>query len=114
MRLQDFISESISQIINGVKDAKNKNDTDARINPSELRLSSSVEQRELFDFRSHILLSKVEFDVAVTTEEATGTKGGIGIFVGAIGLGSHGQSDTRSSSVSRIKLNVPIALPKGS
>jgi hypothetical protein len=113
MRLQDFITESVLQIINGIHDAQKKNNTDARINPSSLRLGSNVEQRELYDFDTHMLLSNVEFDVAVTTEESKGIQGGIGIFVGAVGLGSKGESGSKSTSLSRIRFNVPILLPKG-
>ena len=113
MQLQDFISQSIQQIVNGIRQSQQENKTDARINPSGLKLGSSLKQQELYDFENQMLLSSVEFDVAVTAEETTGTKGGIGIFVGAVGVGSQGKTDTRSSSVSRIKFTVPIALPKG-
>jgi small neutral amino acid transporter SnatA (MarC family) len=53
----------------------------------------------------------VKFDVAVTVGEGTGTKGGIAVFVGAIGLGSQGESKTSQSSVSSIQFEVPISLP---
>jgi len=60
-----------------------------------------------------MLLSNVEFDVAVTAEKSEGTKGGIGVFVGSIGLGAQGKSDLKNQSVSRIKFSAPISLPKG-
>jgi hypothetical protein len=55
----------------------------------------------------------VEFDVAVTTTENTGTKGGIGVFVGAVGFGSQGHSDAGKTQLSRLKLSVPTLLPRG-
>ena len=58
-------------------------------------------------------LHPIEFDVAVTTTEGTETKGGIGVFVVAVGLGSQGKSDATNSSSSRIKFSVPIFLPNG-
>ena len=56
-------------------------------------------------------VQKVEFDVAVTASTGTATKGGIGIMVGAIGLGSQGKSEAQDSSISRIKFLVPMVLP---
>jgi hypothetical protein len=53
----------------------------------------------------------LEFDVAVTAQEGTATKGGIGVFAGAIGLGSQGQSTAANQTVSRIKFAVPVLLP---
>lgn len=53
----------------------------------------------------------VSFDVALTIEEGSGTKGGIGVFVGAIGVGSQGQSDSRSTSLSRVTFSVPVIFP---
>ena len=101
MQLQDFISESILQIVNGILDAQTKNITNARINPSNLKLGTKMTQQELYDFDNRMLLSRVEFDVAVNAEESAGAKGGIG------------KIDTKSSSINRIKFNVPIALPNG-
>ena len=113
MKLKEFISQSIQQIVAGVYEAQKKHGTDARINPSDLRLGSETGQKHLFDFDSHMLLSNIEFDVAVTTEEGKGAKGGIGVFVGSFVLGSQGQSEIKNSSFSRLKFNVPICLPKG-
>ncbi len=53
----------------------------------------------------------VDFDVALTVKEGTETKGGIGIFVGAFGVGSQGQSSAENASLSRVKFVVPITLP---
>lgn len=101
MELKDFVSQSIQQIVAGVREAQQQHGTDARINPSNLRLGSETSQKHLFDFDNHMLLSNVEFDVAVTAEEGKGTKGGIGVFVGSVGLGSQGQSETRNSSINQ-------------
>lgn len=98
MKLQDFVSETLKEIIDGVlaaqRYAASKN---ARINPgSPVRRESQ---------------QHVEFDVAVTTTEGTETKGGIGVFVGPVGLGSQGRTDNTNSSVSRIKFSIKVELP---
>jgi len=56
-------------------------------------------------------VQRIDFDVAVTATEGTETKGGVGIMVGAIGLGSQGKSDASNASQSRIKFVVPMVLP---
>lgn len=113
MDIKEFVSQSIQQVIAGVREAQQQHGTDARINPSSLRLGSATRQEHLFDFDNHMLLSNIEFDVAVTAEEGKGTKGGIGVFVGAVRLGTQGQSESKNSSISRPRFNVPICLPKG-
>lgn len=54
----------------------------------------------------------VEFDVALTVTEGTGTKGGIGVFVGAINLGSAGESKNENVSISHVRFRVPLQLPQ--
>ena len=113
MKLQEFIKESILEIMNGVKEAQQSNSTGAKINPGDLRLGDGIKHAHLYDFGSGSLLSSVEFDIAVTAEKSKETKGGIGVFVGAIGIGSQGQSDSKNVSLSRIKFTIPIRMPLG-
>lgn len=98
MELQDFIAETLKEIISGVRRAQESAiDLGAKINP---RGGSIVEMRN------------VQFDVAVSTSEGAEKKGGIGVFVGPVGsVGSQDQSDLASSSMSRIKFSVPLKLP---
>jgi hypothetical protein len=98
MELQDFIAETLKQVISGVKRAQESAiDLGAKVNP---RGGAMVEMRN------------VHFDVAVSTGEGTDKKGGIGVLVGPVGsVGSEDQSNAASSSRSRIKFSVPLKLP---
>ena len=98
MELQDFIAETLKQIISGVRRAQESAiDLGAKINP---RGGAMVEMRN------------VHFDVGIITSEGTDKKGCIGVLVGPVGsLGSEDQSDTASSARSRIKFSVPLKLP---
>jgi len=112
MELRDFVSETLTQIVEGVTSAQSKaNQSGAKINP---HLRTSFEQAGKLGFlqTGEGFAQIVQFDVALTVTEGTGTKGGIGVFAGAINLGSSGQSQTESSSVSRVKFSVPLSLPK--
>ena len=53
----------------------------------------------------------VEFDIVVTAIDQDKTKGGLGIFVGGVGVGVQGQIDALNSTVNRIRFSVPIYFP---
>lgn len=112
MELKDFVSEALQQIVEGVNTAQ----------ASIEHHGAAVNPNLIGDYKEHakhgLLLSGtgkvaqiVEFDVALTVKEGTGTKGGIGVFTGAINLGSSGQSSQEKSAQSRVKFCVPLTLP---
>ena len=110
MKLDEFVSQTLKQVIDGVSDAqqygKSKN---ANINPSSARMDNKAAEYS-FCLKTGIPLQDVEFDVAVTVSEfsTTSDEGGN---VGAISVTSLNQSSNQSGSVSRIKFKVPILLP---
>ena len=110
MELKDFVSQSIVQICDGVADARRQKGADV-VNPG---ISMRISDKDLHNRGNLVaergrIIREIEFDVAVTTSEGTKTKGAIGILVAGLGLGSQGQTDKASGSVSRIKFSVPIA-----
>ena len=111
MELKDFVSESIKQIIDGVNEAKRyAGENGGMINPRRWGWNSTNVQAK-FDRTTGAAIETIEFDVAVTAIDGTKTKGGIGVFMGAVGIGSQGQSENSHSSVSRLKFSVPVVLP---
>ncbi|EIQ1514463.1 hypothetical protein LUR59_004661 [Vibrio parahaemolyticus] len=114
MELKEFITEALTQIVEGVHEAQVKVDASgAEINPIVRGGIDYVAQNGggLATANGNYA-QLVEFDVAVTVTEGQGTKGGIGIVAGAINLGSTGQSNSENSSVSNLKFKVPVALPQ--
>lgn len=117
MNLQQFIKETLIQIAGGIREADEAvAGNGAAVNPRDVVHNKSGEgpygyyaEDSKGSYRRPV--QSVEFDVVVTASEETETKGGIGIHVGAIGLGSAGKSGRDSSSESRIKFAVPILLP---
>lgn len=110
MELQEFVSRTLISVVEGVIAAQAKYDHtgDERIINPPVRAGSDAREVHV---RGGLAPQSVEFDVAVTASESTETKGGIGIHVGAFGLGSQGKSDAANTSVSRIRFTVPIMLP---
>jgi len=112
MNLQEFVTQTIIAIVNGVADAKAKLGED-RVNPMIEAFSpknNSADSVRLMDKKGN-LMRNVSFDVAVTASKATGTKGSIGIIVAGLGLGAKGQTDKSNATVSRVQFTVPVTLP---
>jgi hypothetical protein len=112
MNLKDFVSESLVQIVSGVAQAQEQlHGTRARVNPQMFTTTDKNSIGQAHGSDSDQPVYNVEFDVVVSAAEGTGTKGGIGVAVGFIGLGSQGQSEAKSGHESRIKFKVPLLLP---
>jgi hypothetical protein len=103
IELRDFVSTTLIQIITGIKNAQkdeSMHDSGAAICP----IGQSTTD-------SKVLNQAVNFDITVNAESSRGTQGGIGIFVGPVGVGSKGQSQSAGSSQNRIQFTVPVYLP---
>ena len=102
MKLQEFVKETLIQVIEGVRNAQGMlSEKDGAINPRALSLSGPIHNgREL---------QHVDFDVAVTVIEESGVSGRISVF----GIGAKGGASEENSTVSRIKFKVPVGLPSG-
>ena len=104
MNLQDFVSETLTQIIDGVGDAQTKVAQRREETGGEEAIGQRVNPVRL-------PAEWVSFDVAVTVEQGEGTKASIGVFSGVFGLGVQGESESKNVSLSRINFKVPIRYP---
>ena len=111
MDLKQFVSMSLEQIMAGVADAQ-KAAHGGEVNPNIWMNQGDAAKLKILQADSGNWIHMVDFDIAVTVGESTGTQGGVGLVVGPVALGSKGQSSAESSSVSRIRFQVPISLPK--
>jgi hypothetical protein len=97
MNLDEFISQTLTEIINGVISAQKAcTDKSAAIAPRKSARDPDYQN--------------VDFDIAVTVEKGTQTKGKIGV-LSIISLGAAGQSDNSQTAINRIKFSVPVYLP---
>ncbi len=111
LSLEDFISETLFQMVNGVSKAQERVEPlGGRVNPRGLNkdnqgewvIGGSVSERKYAQF--------IEFDIAVTIAEDTQGKVGVGLF-SAVAFGGQAQLQDQSSTVHRIKFSIPITLP---
>jgi hypothetical protein len=110
MDLKTFVAETLTQIVEGVREAQVRTkDSGAAVSP---RITQSTRGEERRMIANGHLVHVIDFDVALSATEGTGTKGGVGVVVGAFTLGTTGQSQTQTSASSRIKFTVPLVLPE--
>jgi hypothetical protein len=104
MNLQEFVQDSLKQIMAGVSEA-GKDDT--RIAPR-----MHVDEKDAMTLRTTAYrpVFLIEFDVAVTVADTSATGGKAGITVLSVAtLGGEKSKTTETTSVSRIKFSVPVS-----
>ena len=113
MELSAFIKETLGSIISGVEGAQGAVDLD----------SSAAIVPELEEYGEHGVLQAqqrkastgvhqvVDFHVALTNTDATGGKGGLGVFLAGIGVGAQAETQAEHVSLTRIDFSIPIRLP---
>lgn len=109
MELKEFIAETLSNIILGVKEAQDKLEiAGAAINPRIWQYEKNFD-RPLLNSERHVEF--IEFEVGLKLEEKEGSKASISIFSGILG-GVEGNSSEINQSVNRIKFRIPMAYPQ--
>jgi hypothetical protein len=113
MDLKDFISGTLSQLIDGVIDAQNKvqsvGRSGGRVNPHVRTPHPDASIYGVTNDKLPVIF--VDFDVSLVAQEGTGTKGGIGVVTGFLALGSQGESKEQVQTSRKIKFRIPVALP---
>jgi len=111
MKLEDFISESITQIISGVLKAQEfAANNNASINPMSLQKSKSSGD-SYYDSSNLRPAQVIDFDISVTTQEDGQVSGKAGVFVSVIKFGVEAKEGTSNQMSNRIKFSIPIMLP---
>ena len=109
MNLQEFIAETLRQIITGVASAQEH----AKTSGAYINVPTTIFFGNTYKINPDSLPEPriIEFDIAVTTSEAKDIQGGMGIFVASLGLGYKAKKNIIDSEISRIKFSIPIILP---
>ncbi|EGR0935750.1 hypothetical protein NL53_19035 [Vibrio variabilis] len=105
MELDKFVSKTLCMISKGVHDAQKEcSEYGVIINdaPSSLHKDNGVYGS------NYSILQKVEFDVAITTEDTSNGEGKISV----LGIGVGGGTHSKDTYTSRVKFNVPISFPR--
>ncbi len=108
MEVQEFVKETISQILRAVKECQVEfpNQVGVAVNPGDNLPKGG--KLTLFGYH-YIPVEMVEFDIAVTTSTRTDANGKIGISVAGVGV----DSSRENADSSRVKFSVPITFSDG-
>lgn len=112
MEFKDFVAESLKQVVDGMETAqKYAQEKGARINPQGTEIAQADRVSLNYGYVKVEYSQLVSFDFAIPASEDKQAKGGAGIFIVPLTLGSQFQKDTANSNVSKIKFSAPLFLP---
>ena len=112
MELKQFVKEALTQITEGVKEAQETiRESGGYLNPA-VRISSAPAQSHVSSLSDGQNIYTVDFDIAISVAENTGTKADGKLTVASIlNLGAGVSSSESNSTLSKIAFKVPLALP---
>lgn len=112
MKLEDFVTNTLKQIINGVKNAQEfAKVNDAKVNPSNIHIVGQSSALTYWDNYNSIAGQAIEFDISVTTHDEGQREGKAGVFVAFLKAGVSGKESTENIATNRIKFTIPVFLP---
>jgi hypothetical protein len=117
MKLDEFVSQTLIQIIEGVANAQQAVEkSGGSVSPAPFQQQPTPDEYGLFEYNksanSYRKIQQIKFDVALTTTEDSGKAGGAGVSVGVLTIGGKATSTESSTSAGRIQFEVDIALPR--
>jgi hypothetical protein len=113
MQLEQFVHQSLVSIADGVLAAQQELQLkQVLVNSSMRGQSGNAENWAHYgrDSRGCPVFA-VDFDVAVTVTEETGSKQGIGVVSGIFAVGGQQREDSKNTAVTRLQFKVPISYP---
>ena len=107
MELKEFISNTITQICVGVKDAQdNCKKLKARVNPAIYKDAVTP-----FKNYSGWKYTEVNFKIVLQSVDKEAGKSGIGVLLANVTLGATKEGSQSSSSATSVEFSVPVGLP---
>jgi len=111
MGLDEFVKEAITQLVSGAASANDAlQPKGAVVFPACVDHGNGVLVQD--DGELPPAVSKIHFDVAITSEEQSGKSGKFGIVVASIGVGANASTSAMTTSVSRVAFDVPVLFPQ--
>lgn len=113
MELKEFVSQSLLQIFEGIQQAQSQlQNSSGKIVPAYPYLKN--DNGTILSSNNSQPIVLIDFDVSLTTVDASTTKGTFGIFVAAFGGGAQAGSESSNNQFSHLKFSIPVLLPRTS
>lgn len=114
MELKDFVSNTITSIVDGVIDAKELIEKKgAKINPTYSPKAADQFAHRSSDNGEYYKITNVHFDVAVSVNETANTSAGAHLLIASLfKAGASSTDGTENQNISRITFDVNLLLPK--
>lgn len=118
MELKEFITETLSQIIDGVSEVQEKyKNRNILICPDDIQGTNDnlyIDDEERYScYTKMTRVQQIDMDIAISVTEKDGNKSGIGI-AKIISAGISSESIQQNESISKIKFSIPVVLPSSS
>jgi len=110
MELDDFIDQALTQILSGIRKAQNRNGGAFIVAAGDSGHNYSNHPRVAASARLKSTI--VDFDIAVTAEDATKVGGSGGLRVMGFGAKVEAGTEAKEISATRIQFAVPLLLPE--
>ena len=112
MELKGFVENTLMQIIEGVHSAQEKaTELGACVSPKGYINHSQVEALVDGGEKVRYPVQRVHFEVVLTRSNSEDNKGGIGVFLGGVGIGGQAGSETKHLSLTNVKFSVAVLYP---
>lgn len=115
MELEDFVSETLSQIVRGIEKAREETGRQATVGaqvgilpPGDNTGVGVMPVKGSNGDVAHL----VNFDVALTASGGAEAKAKLGVVSGLLNTGGEARKDWQNSTVSRVQFTIPLAMPK--
>ncbi len=109
MELKEFVTQTLTQIIEGIKDAQEQTkDSGALINPKTYGDTGLIVEGTKSEIRN---VQSVKMNVALTVTENSGNKSGIGVVASVFKAGVSKEDSDTNTTTSHIEFNIPVSFP---
>lgn len=112
MELQEFITETLTQIVAGINDANEKlKDQDSFVPDA---ISQTPKDHEYMGYHcgnSFHLLTNIHFDISIDVSETTNKEKKAGLCIHSSGVGIGKNNAECQSTGQNIKFTLPLAIP---
>lgn len=107
MDVKDFVKSTISQIADAIRELNADNESNIRVNICSLKNASST------GAVSSYYETVLDFKLALTVNDKSGSSASVGILTGFFGGGVKGDTAIENAAVSTVSFKIPVMFPQG-